>query len=164
MGRHAYYGDSFRRRRRIHRPLQRRFREVFVKFCAVVSPKQSKLPTNVFQMIEIIAAIGSVKFSSKSELSLRFFGRLKFSGSIFLETLNGRLPLKHSSDRPQTLPKRVSDDPRHFIFRRPQKFFRRFFWTEILGFRYFGQVFEELRPNGPENLLARQILLQIHLS
>ena len=36
----------------------------------------------------------------------------------FLETLNGGLPLKHSSDRPQTLPKRVSDDSQHFIFRR----------------------------------------------
>ncbi len=35
-----------------------------------------------------------------------------------LQTLNGRLPLKLGSDRPQTLPKRVSDDPRHFIFRR----------------------------------------------
>ena len=34
-----------------------------------------------------------------------------------LQTLNGRLPLKLGSDRPQTLPKRVSDDPRHFIFR-----------------------------------------------
>ena len=37
---------------------------------------------------------------------------------IFFETLNGRLPLKHGSVRPQTLGKRVSDDPRHFIFRR----------------------------------------------
>ena len=40
---------------------------------------------------------------------------------FFFETLNGRLPLKLRSDRPQTLPKRVSDDPRHFIFRRPRK-------------------------------------------
>ena len=39
-----------------------------------------------------------------------------------LQTLNGHLPLKLGSDRPQTLPKRVSDDPRHFIFRR--NFFR----------------------------------------
>ena len=30
-------------------------------------------------MIDLIAAIDSVKFSSKSELSSRFFGRLKFS-------------------------------------------------------------------------------------
>ena len=34
-----------------------------------------------------------------------------------LQTLNGRLPLKLGSNRPQALPKRVSDDPRHFIFR-----------------------------------------------
>ena len=40
---------------------------------------------------------------------------------FFRETSNGRLPLKHGSDRPQTWSKRVSDDPRHFIFRRPQK-------------------------------------------
>ena len=40
-----------------------------------------------------------------------------------LQTLNGRLPLKLGSDRPQTLPKRVSDDPRHFIFRRRKKCF-----------------------------------------
>ena len=33
------------------------------------------------------------------------------------ETLNGHLPLKHNSDRRQTWPTRVSDDPRHFIFR-----------------------------------------------
>ena len=39
-----------------------------------------------------------------------------------LQTLNGRLPLKLGSDRPQTLPKRVSDDPRHFIFRRQKHF------------------------------------------
>ena len=35
-----------------------------------------------------------------------------------LETLNDRLPLKLRSNWPQNLPKRVSDDPRHFIFRR----------------------------------------------
>ncbi|MEC8278891.1 MAG: hypothetical protein VX026_14320, partial [Myxococcota bacterium] len=34
------------------------------------------------------------------------------------QTLNGRLPLEDGSDRRKTLPKRVSDDSRHFIFRR----------------------------------------------
>ena len=34
-----------------------------------------------------------------------------------MQTLYGRLPLKHGSVRPQTLGKRVSDNPRHFIFR-----------------------------------------------
>ena len=38
--------------------------------------------------------------------------------SKFFETLNGRLPLKHSSYQRQALPKRDSDDPRYFIFRR----------------------------------------------
>ena len=48
----------------------------------------------------------------------------------FSETLNGRLPLKHGSDRPETLPKRVSDDSRHFIFRRRKpKFFSIFLQT-----------------------------------
>ena len=40
----------------------------------------------------------------------------------FFETSNGRLPPKHGSDRRETLPKRVSGDPRHFIFRHPQTF------------------------------------------
>ena len=35
-----------------------------------------------------------------------------------LQTSNDPLPLKHGSNRPETWPKRVSDDPRHFIFRR----------------------------------------------
>ena len=49
------------------------------------------------------------------------FGVLQFCSG----TLNGRLPLEHGSDRRQTLPKRVSDDSRHFIFRR-RKFVRNF--------------------------------------
>ena len=36
--------------------------------------------------------------------------------------LNGRLPPEDGSNRPQTSGKRVSGDPRHFIFR-PKKFF-----------------------------------------
>ena len=35
----------------------------------------------------------------------------------------GRLPPEDGSDRPQTWPKRVSDDPQHFIFRRRKHFF-----------------------------------------
>ena len=41
---------------------------------------------------------------------------------------------------------------------------RRNFRIENSVFRYFGQVFEEQQPNGPQNLLARQIFLQKHLS
>ena len=48
--------------------------------------------------------------------SLKTFSEAEFSK--ISKILKGRLPLKHSSDRPQTLPTRVSDDPRHFIFRR----------------------------------------------
>ena len=38
--------------------------------------------------------------------------------------LNGRLPPEDGSDRPQTSGKRVSGDPRHFIFRRHKHFLR----------------------------------------
>ena len=42
----------------------------------------------------------------------------------FVKTLNGRLPPEDSSVRPQTLGKRISDDPRHFDVRgqKRQKF------------------------------------------
>ena len=60
------------RRRRIHRPRRRRFREGFAR---VLGENGS---INFLKMIVFIAAIDSVKFSSKSELSSRFFGRLKF--------------------------------------------------------------------------------------
>ena len=33
---------------------------------------------------------------------------------------NGRFDIKRGSNRPQTLPKRVSDDPRHFMLRHPK--------------------------------------------
>ena len=36
---------------------------------------------------------------------------------------NGRLPPEDSSDRPPTLPKRVSDDSQRFFFRRPKNLF-----------------------------------------
>ena len=38
--------------------------------------------------------------------------------------LNGRLPPEDGSDRPETSGKRVSGDPRHFIFRRHKHFLR----------------------------------------
>ena len=47
------------------------------------------------------------------------------------ETLNGPLHLEHGSVWLQTLPKRVSDDSRHFIFLR----------QKILVGEYFGQTF-----------------------
>ena len=44
----------------------------------------------------------------------------------FCKTLTGRLPPEDGSVRPQTLGKRVSDDSRHFIFRRRKKNWRKF--------------------------------------
>ena len=38
-----------------------------------------------------------------------------------------------------------------------------FFWSRISVFRQFGEVLQELRPNGRQNQLHRQILLQIDL-
>ena len=92
----------------------------------------------LFQMKVWVAAINSIKFSSKSELTSRFFSRLKFR--FFFETSNGRLPLEISSDRLQTWPKRVSDDPRRFIFRRQKQIFGEIFGSKFHLFCYFGQV------------------------
>ena len=47
-----------------------------------------------------------------------------FDEKMFFETSNGRLPPEDGSDRPQTSGKRVSGDPRHFIFRRHKHFLR----------------------------------------
>ena len=60
--------------------------------------------------------------------------------SIFLQTLNTRLPFKLGSVWPQTLPKRVSDDPRHFIFRRQKKTNRQISWTEKFRRFFFFDV------------------------
>ena len=49
-----------------------------------------------------------------------------FDVKIFFETSNGRLPPEDGSDRPQTLGKRVSGDPRHLIFRRQKIFSTKF--------------------------------------
>ena len=45
-----------------------------------------------------------------------------FDAENFFKTLKGRLPPEDDYDRPQTLGKRVSGDPRHLIFRRPHTF------------------------------------------
>ena len=74
------------------------------------------------------------------------------------ETLNGRLPPEDGSVRPQTLGKRVSDDSRHFIFRRRKKMFTIFFVSNIV-FQHFCQDLGELQPNGPQNQIAHENLL-----
>ena len=66
--------------------------------------------------------------------------------SFVFETLNGRLPLEQSSDRRETLAKRVSDDPQFFhfstlnlflqnVFR--QKFRDRFFFKKVRFLRSY---------------------------
>ena len=61
---------------------------------------------------------------------------------FFFKTSNGRLPPEHGSDRRQSLPKPVSDDPRHFIFRCRTKFFRRSFGPKN---KFFGILARFLR-------------------
>ena len=46
---------------------------------------------------------------------------------VFFETLNGHLPLEESSDRRETMAKRVSEDLQLFIFQR-----RKCFWYFFL--------------------------------
>ena len=94
---------------------RRRFREVFAKIF------RKRWRENFFRKTDLVDAINLVQKSSKSELSSRFLSRSKFWGAKKFEFLNGRLPPEDGSVRPQTLGKRVSDDPRHFIFRRRKK-------------------------------------------
>ena len=55
---------------------------------------------------------------------LRHLGKSICEFRVFVETLNGRLPPEHGSDRHETWPKRVSDDSQRFIFRRRKKIVR----------------------------------------
>ena len=64
-----------------------------------------KLSENTFRMIPDIS----------------FFDVTKVSTFFFSKTLSGRLHPKDCCDRPEIWPKRISDDPRHFIFRRRKK-------------------------------------------
>ena len=59
--------------------------------------------------------------------------------------MNGRLPFEDGSDRRETLSKRVSDDSRHFIFRR-SKCFLNAFVAEKFGVNFFqeSRILEEL--------------------
>ena len=75
-----------------------------------MAPIGLKLRENVFQVIPDI-----------SFFDVEYF---------FIEASNGHLPPEDGSDRPQTLGKRVSGDPRHLIFRRPKNV-ERIFWLKI---------------------------------
>ena len=92
------------------------------------------------------------KLGSPPNFAKTRFGRsptFHFSTKTFLfETSNGRLPPKHGSDRRETLPKRVSGDPRHFIFRHPQTFLA----TKI----FVGKIFRQ----HPENFFSKVPVLE----
>ena len=66
-----------------------------------------------------------------------------FDEKHFVETSNGRLPPEDGSNRPQTSGKRVSGDPRHFIFRRHKHFLR----PKFLLQKFFA--------NGPKKFSAK---------
>ena len=53
---------------------------------------------------------------------------------FFCETLNGRLPLEHSSDSRETLAKRVSEDLQIFVFADAESiFFRKYSCNDFRG-------------------------------
>ena len=62
--------------------------------------------------------------------------------------------LEHGSDRHETLPKRVSDDPRQFNFRRKNKI-RQHFLVSIHLFRLFEPILEAGQANGSNNRIPR---------
>ena len=90
-------------------------REVFSKFSRKFF---ENVGAKIFRKTDLVDAINFIQKSSKSELSSRFLSCSKFWGAKKVEFSNDRLPPEDGSVRPQTLGKRVSDDPRHFIFRR----------------------------------------------
>ena len=79
----------------------------------------SKLWTAVYpsNMAPIGAKLGENAFRTIPDISF-------FDVEIFFKTSNSRLPPEDGSDRLQTLGKRVSGDPQHFIFRRHKHFLR----------------------------------------
>ena len=83
-----------------------------------MSPIRLKLCQNAFQTIPDIS----------------FFDAENKHNLYFLQALDGRLPPEHSSDRPQTLPKRVSDDLQISIFRGQKNFDVYFFSTSKICF------------------------------
>ena len=71
----------------------------------------------------------------------------------FFETSSGRLPLEQSSDRRETLGKRVSDDSRHFMFRRPKDFLSMNSFKNNFGGQFF---FQETSVSGQLGIFERQ--------
>ena len=81
-----------------------------------MAPLGLKLWKNVFQMIPNISIFDAENINI-----------------FFCKTLNGRLLPKNGSVRPQTLGKRVSDDPQRFIFRRRKRKNKRVFCKILNG-------------------------------
>ena len=79
------------------------------------------------------------------------------------ETLKGRLPLEHASDRRETFGKRVSDDLQLFIFRHRNKFLVISFSKKNSGQFFFQEtgVLEELGFFKPRWQIRRQKLLPV---
>ena len=89
------------------------------------------------------------------------FERQLANFEFFFETSNGRLPLEQSSDRRETLAKRVSDDLQLFIFRPRKKILDKIF-SKIFRVEFFFQkneVLEELRFFFPRWHVRRKKLL-----
>ena len=101
-----------------------------------------------------MALIGVKLWENRFRRSLTFeFSTPKtFEKSIFWKTLNGRLPPEDGSDLAETWPKCVSDDPRHFIFLRPTRKQKMFFyelWPVVyprnmapIGFKLWENAFQ----------------------
>ena len=104
----------------------------------------------------------SITLVSRGTFTNHFSGcRPTISGPLqkMTKTLNGRLPPEDGSDRPQTWPKRVSDDSPRFIFRH-QLFFKSIFFTQKIGF-YKSLVLEEQRQFEHHWHTRRQKLLSV---
>ena len=100
-------------------PKTKNFRRIFVKLWPAVYPSRMapfglKLWENTFQAIPDISFLDAGNI--KTIVFLQIFERLFTPREIL-----------HDPVRPQTLGKHVSDDPRHFIFRRRTTFLDAFF-------------------------------------
>ena len=70
----------------------------------------------------LLSGVG-VPCSSQQALGQLFWPRIPWPPfrQVFARNLDSPFPLKHGSVRPQTLGKRISDDPQHFLFRRRKR-------------------------------------------
>ena len=69
------------------------------------------------------------------------FSMPKTKNQCFCSNVESHLPIEHGSDRRETLGKRVSDDSRHFIFRRPKIFCGNFLFLILASFFFRNPAF-----------------------